>query len=64
MAVRDEKIYEYDGKFIIAKRYDPFGFIELTFAEEDHGDLPEELQGNFTTFDDVKRALDKYYNGK
>lgn len=58
---RDERFYKYDGKEIVATRYDPFGFIELEMADEDE-QLPNELKGKFESFGAVYRALETYYN--
>lgn len=57
-----ERYYEYGGYTVVATRFDPYGFISVHIPEMET--LPHELSGYFSTFGDVERALETYFNNK
>lgn len=46
-----------NGNKIHMKRSDPFGFIAVNW---DKGQMPAKLKGQFTSFDEARRAVDGY----
>ncbi len=58
-----DKDLSTDRKFVLDKnvlhvrRTDPYGFWNCRYEK---GDVPEELKGSFTSFDEAKRAVENY----
>lgn len=46
-----------NGNKIHMKRYDPFGHIKINW---DKGQMPQKLRGEFTSFDEARKAVSRY----
>jgi hypothetical protein len=55
------RIMEVGKNKIFMRRTDPFGFIKLNY---ERGELPIELQGQFTSFDEAKKRIEVYLTQK
>lgn len=56
------KIYELEGNNKIhAQRKDPYGLIHLHM---DKGQLPESLEGAYTSYDEVEKKVLVYLNAR
>ena len=56
-----KRVIDLGNNKIIMKQTDPFGLIYINF---ERGQMPDELQGAFTSFDYARRAIDIYLNRK
>jgi hypothetical protein len=43
------------------KREDPFGFVYISY---ERGQVPEELKGSYTSFDEARKALGTYLQNR
>lgn len=46
---------------LFMKREDPYGFISINY---ERGDVPEELKGTYTSFDEARKRIQRYLEKK
>lgn len=58
-----DKDLSNDRKFVLGKnvlhvrKQDPYGFWKCSYEK---GPVPQDLSGHFTSFDEAKKAIEKY----
>lgn len=55
------RVIELDNNKLHVQRKDPYGFWEIHF---DKGQIPDDLKGRYTSFDEAKKAIDVYLREK
>lgn len=51
------RVYDLGNNKIRMTRTDPYGFVEISY---ERGQIPEHLKGNYTSFEEARRAVDAY----
>lgn len=55
------RVLEVGKNKLYMKRTDPHGFIRINY---ERGELPQELDGQFTSFEEAKKRIDLYLQQK
>lgn len=55
------KKLELENNTLSMKRTDPYGFVKISFAK---GQVPEHLRGDYTSFEEARKAIDVYLREK
>lgn len=55
------RVVEVGKNKLFLKRKDPYGFIYINY---ERGELPADLQGAFSSFDEARKRIDAYLRNK
>jgi hypothetical protein len=55
------RLYPVGNNVLRATRTDPYGFVSVSY---ERGQVPEELKGSYTSFEEARKAIVKYIDNR